>query len=519
MRVGPQLTLGDEPSDFARYLIPAVQKRFSFSQNVGNNVQLFNCADVGPNLVQLWVTDPGGNSDFCETIVTVQNNPAACAAHVALGGMILNPAGVPVGQVTVNLSGANMPAATTQAGVGSYSFQDLPTGGDFTIAPSKNIGQLNGVTAFDLAKINDHILGVTPFPDAWQVIAADANSSSSVTAADLVAIQSVILNSAPDFPNGTPSWRFVPTSHVFGNPASPWQFPQEVSLNNLMQDNLSVHFTGIKTGDVSGNANPAFLVGSSAVGSWQLAVGQAQRGHPDEARIGTAVGSQPVVEGRNGGVFILKTANQVLRKGEVAEVSFDMEVAKAWQFTLAFDPQVVEFQGFVKKDDGMGDPAYNGSRSGEGLVSMLWFGKQPVTHFTLKIKALADMSLAEALQISSAITPAAAWNQADEQLEVALEFTENNGNSAALGEATLLGCQPNPFREEAVVSFTLPKAGEARFSFFDASGKKLFSKAGQFEEGRNELVVNRADLAATGLIFIRMEAAGSTSMQKLVVLP
>ncbi|MBK9016671.1 MAG: HYR domain-containing protein [Saprospiraceae bacterium] len=250
---------------------PASSLQFSFSQNVANNTQLFTCGDVGPNLVQLWVTDPGGNSDFCETIVTVQDNLSACGANIDLGGMIQTPAGAPVGQVMVDISGALMPTVTTQAGVGSYAFSGLPAGGDFTITPTKDIGQSNGVTAFDLAKINEHILAVTPFTQAWQVIAADANNSGSVTASDLVAIQAVILNAAPGFQNGTPSWRFVPASHVFGNPANPWPFSQELSLNDVVQDNLSAGFIGIKTGDVSGNADPAFVVGSSAVVSLQSA--------------------------------------------------------------------------------------------------------------------------------------------------------------------------------------------------------------------------------------------------------
>ncbi|GEM_PF-579658 len=475
---------------------PASSLQFSFSQNVTNNVQLFTCGNVGPNLVQLWVTDPGGNSDFCETTVTVQDNLTACSANIDLGGLVLTPAGVPVGQVTVNISGAFLPAQTTAAGVGSYGFSGLATGGNYTITPTKNIGQTNGVTAFDLAKINEHILAVTPFTQAWQLIAADANGSGSVTASDLVAIQAVILNAAPGFPNGTPSWRFVPSGHVFPNPASPWPFPQELSLGNVTQDNLGAHFIGIKTGDVSGNANPDFLVGSGQF----------------------AVGTQPVVEGRDGGNFSLRTANRVIKKGEVAEVVFEMNAVAAWQFTLAFDPQLVEFHGFVKNEGEAINPVFNASRSNEGLVSMLYFGKQPLTHFTLKIKALADMSLAEALQINSEITPAAAWNLEDEQLELALEFTNSPASAASQAGAVLLRCQPNPMVERTVISFSLPEAGAARFSVFDAAGKMLYATSGKYEAGRNGLVLERKALTATGFVFVRMEAAGRILMEKLVVL-
>jgi hypothetical protein len=469
---------------------PASSLQFSFSQNTANNVQLFNCNDVGPNLVQLWVTDPGGNSDFCETTVQVQDNQMACGSNIDLGGMIQNPLGMPVGQVTVNISGAFVPSQMTQAGVGSYGFVGLPVGGDFTITPTKNIGQTNGVTAFDLAKINDHILATNPFTEAWQVIAADANGSGSVTASDLVAIQAVILNALPNFPNGTPSWRFVPTGHVFGNPANPWPFPQEFSMNNVMQDNMAVHFTGIKTGDVTGNADPAYVVGNPTAGF-----------------------DQHITEGRSGGDFVLKMKNQVLRQGEVAEVSIDLDEAAAWQFTLEFDPQLIDFQEIVKNVNGAPNPVFNQSTRGEGLISMLYFGKQPLTKFAIKIKALTDLNLADVLRISSEITPAAAWNDADEQLSPKLEFTSENGNPA---NRVALNCHPNPFAQQTTLSFSLPKAGEVRFTFFDAAGKTLHTKAGQFKEGNNKLELRSEELGAAGLVFVKMESKGSSILTKLV---
>ncbi|MBK9016670.1 MAG: T9SS type A sorting domain-containing protein [Saprospiraceae bacterium] len=221
------------------------------------------------------------------------------------------------------------------------------------------------------------------------------------------------------------------------------------------------------------------------------------------------------MEGRNIGIFSTENRKKVDKKGEVAEVKFDLEAMAAWQFTLAFNPQLIEFQGFVKNESDTPTPIFNASRSNEGLVSMLYFGKQPITHFALKMKALADVSLADVIQISSEMTPAAAWNHEDEQLKPVLEFT----GFADAGATLQLICQPNPFREQAVVSFSLHEAGEARFSFFDATGKVLFTTYGQFEKGRNELPLRSEDLATAGLVFIKMEAAGRVLTKKLVVLP
>ncbi|MBK8565597.1 MAG: HYR domain-containing protein [Saprospiraceae bacterium] len=476
---------------------PASSLQFSFSQNVADNILLFDCGDVGTNPVQLWVTDPGGNADYCETFVTVQDNPTpACngGAYIDLGGMIQTPSGVPIANVTVNLSGANMPSVTTEAGVGTYSFAGLTDGGDYTITPSKNFGFTNGVSSFDLAKINEHILGVNEFTEAWRTIAADANGSGSVTAMDLVAVQAIILGASTSFPNGTPSWRFVPANHAFSSPTNPWPFPESVSMNNVTVDDLDIQFTGIKIGDVSGSVNPAYIVAPNGTSS-------------------SAGGSlQSVTEGRgNSGYFTIMAKDILLRKGESYQVEFEMEAAKAWQLTLAINSQLVELQGIAKAEN----LKHNTSRSKEGLVSMLSFGKNPATKFVLNLRALADTHLSEVIEISDEMTAAAAWNEAEEQLQVELAFRQVDVSST---NELSLSCQPNPFAGEAMVRFNMPKSGEAKFSFFDATGKMLHRTSGLFEKGQHSISIHSSELDVSGLVFLKMETGGTVRQLKLVVM-
>jgi hypothetical protein len=451
----------------------------------------FSFQNIAAGVYPMTFTASDGCGNIAEQNFTL--TVSSCNGTVSLGGLIQTPAGAPVGQVTVSLAGAAVAPAITQAGIGNFSFNDLPSGGDFTLTPSKNIGFVNGVTAFDLAKINEHILAVTPFTQAWQIIAADANGSGTVTASDLVAIQSVILSNSPNFPNGVPSWRFVPANYVFPDPAHPFPFPQTLSLNDVVQDNLGANFIGIKTGDVSGNANPAFLVGSTGAGS-----------------------SQAVTEGRSAGFFYVKTKNKALRKGETMEVGFEMAAASAWQFTLAFDTKLVGFQGIAEEGDGTFQPHFNTSRSEEGLISMLSFGQQPATHFTLKLKALADVKLTDALKITSDITPAAAWNEAEEQLEPVLNFEENIAQAES---GLVVQCQPNPFSDQAVISFTLAEDGQVAFSFFDAAGKQVHGLNGQYRKGENSISLRASELGTTGLVFLKIKTGNTTLTQRLVVLP
>jgi uncharacterized repeat protein (TIGR01451 family) len=46
----------------------------SFSENPADTIFCFDCNDLGENIVELWVIDEFGNTDFCETTVEVQDN-------------------------------------------------------------------------------------------------------------------------------------------------------------------------------------------------------------------------------------------------------------------------------------------------------------------------------------------------------------------------------------------------------------------------------------------------------------
>ena len=46
----------------------------SFSADTTDNCIIFDCDDLGLNVVQLWVTDINGNTSFCETTIDVQDN-------------------------------------------------------------------------------------------------------------------------------------------------------------------------------------------------------------------------------------------------------------------------------------------------------------------------------------------------------------------------------------------------------------------------------------------------------------
>lgn len=117
---------------------------------------------------------------------------------------------------------------------------------------------LNGISISDIISLRRHILGIEQLSAPYAIIAADVNRSGSVTTLDIVLMSKVLLGVQDHF-TGVPDWRFLPKDYPFGNnpfdpfqDAGPWP---EYPFGSLEGDTL--HFVGLRTGDVDGDANPA----------------------------------------------------------------------------------------------------------------------------------------------------------------------------------------------------------------------------------------------------------------------
>ena len=130
-------------------------------------------------------------------------------------------------------------------------------------------GGTNGVDIRDLCEISQHILGISPLPSPYSIIAADANKSGSVTTFDIVESRKLILGIYKEFPNNT-EWRQFPDYCQFANPLSPFQGSclPDFDLSELMAlDGDTARVIAVKVGDVSGdvrlNNEPYVPIGST----------------------------------------------------------------------------------------------------------------------------------------------------------------------------------------------------------------------------------------------------------------
>jgi len=442
--------------------------------------------------VEVHAWDSEGNHDFCETFVIIQDFQGLCDKQTggAIAGLIRTEEDEAIEGVRVQLSGKESRMQRTAAD-GLYRFTGLSEGYDYSVhATLDDENPTNGVSTLDLIQISKHILGVKRFESPYTLIAADINNSGTISTLDLIQLRKLILGVNEDFQNNN-SWRFVPGALTFADPQAPWpQLPPGgdiININNLSGALDDTDFIGIKIGDVNGNARANQL---------------------QEAEVRNTAGS-----------FILRTAARPLRRGETLSVDLRgeaMDRIQGAQFTLSYDRRRLELEAVHY---GLAKVGQLAVFTEEGMVTVSW--NTPVdrrldlvegTLFRLAFRAVDDGRLSEALQVDSRRTPAEAYDLDDEPLEVLLRFEEATPASAGFA---LYQNQPNPFRDETLIGFELPEAGEAILRVHDLNGRLLQQQHGVFDKGYHEVRLDQGQLPS-GVLYYTLETGTHTATRKMV---
>jgi hypothetical protein len=458
----------------------------------------FDCQNLGTKVVTLTVTDQAGNSAFCQTNVVVQDNLNVCSSGstATVAGKLTLVNGTPVSGKLVGLSGGISNAVQTNVD-GTFAFANLPLGQDYILTPSYNTKPLNGVTTYDMVLIRRHILNIQLFDNPYNIIAADVNRSGSVTTFDLVELQKLILTITAQFPNNNPSWRFVPASHIFPDPANPfaYAFPEVVSLDDIVGNYWTADFVSIKVGDVNGSANPTQFDGDDTAGrSFDKSL-------------------------------IFSTEDIELVAGQVYAIPFVAHPERTlagFQFTLDFDETMLDFVGIPERKSSIeeGNLLKNSdfglpTSLGTSAITVSWVNEAgqvlpteaPV--FTLKFKAKANGLLSKALAINALQTAAEAYagdfRASDESFEtwgVGLEF---GAPSPTVQQPVLLRNYPNPFSGSTTIEFQLPAPSQVSFRLHDPLGRVVRAWTASYDKGEHQLPLDLND-QPNGLLLLEMQA-------------
>ncbi|MFT6357634.1 MAG: hypothetical protein ACJAYJ_001849 [Saprospiraceae bacterium] len=452
----------------------------------------FNCENIGNQTATLTVTDVYGNSSFCQTTIVVQDNLDYCNGtnnNISLAGFVGLENGDPLSQKVVGVSGGVSIAMHTDVD-GTYHFENLPSGSNYTITPTYDTNPKNGVTTLDLVYIRKHILNINPLSSPYRMIAADINNSGSVTTLDLVQLRKLILNIDTDFNNNT-SWRFVPLDYEFINPQNPLNenFPENITLQNVNSNNLENDFIGIKIGDVNGTANGDNLLAAD------------DRTMTDELQ--------------------LMTNDHRLEAGydyEIPITAVNFEQIMGYQFALEFDTDRLEITAIVPgKLQEMKAANFGKTQLSEGILTTSWesiFDQQLTAIdelFIIHVRAKANTTLSEVLRISPSYVSAEAYagsfadptNNVD-FYDVTLGFKKTTDTRFELYQN-----QPNPTNGNTTINFYLSKVAETELRIFDLFGKELFHQKGEYTEGQHRIEIDLTTITdKAGILIYELSAEG-----------
>lgn len=367
---------------------------------------------------------------------------------------------------------------------------------NWMVAPYKNDNPLCGVTTYDLVLIQRHILYIQPLDSPYKLIAADANNSASVTAADMVELRKLILHQIEQLPSNT-SWRFVDASYVFPEPTNPWPFPESVVVQQLPAQD--VDFVAVKVGDVNLSC---------------------------EAGCGMAGGA--AAERASGTPWMVGVPPLRLRRGEEAVVPLywaGAERCEAFQMGLRWDASVLEVQGWVQGAlPGLSNASFNLEGLAEGQLRMLWFSpmegleevnpQQGQILYGLRVRARTDIEDVSALlEADDALLPNLGWEPDGRVHALALKGISPE-KAKGDSEAIAVRVTPNPWTSGPLRLRVYSRvATSGRLLVFDHAGRLLYQRRVQLDKGRQvlELSDDAAQWPEGALVWRLVTRAGSAS--------
>jgi len=120
-----------------------------------------------------------------------------------------------VPNVTLNLTG-NTLGSTLSDAVGNYTFSSLPSGGSYTVTPTKaaRTPGSSGISTVDVIATQRHFLNLGTPLSGCKLTAADVNGSNGIDTVDVIAIQRFYLGLTTGIAN-TGKYQFNPVSRTY----------------------------------------------------------------------------------------------------------------------------------------------------------------------------------------------------------------------------------------------------------------------------------------------------------------
>lgn len=473
---------------------PVKNLKFSYSSNVNDTLQCFDCGDKGINQIKVWVTDANGNQDYCLTFIDIQDNMFPCIPQkdtTMLSGNIVTETGKNIEEVKVDLQGEIQTYKMTDNS-GKYSFEDLPAEKSYLITPAKNLDPLNGITTIDIIKLQRHVLGQEALNSPYKLIAADLDGSKKITTNDLLIMKKLVLHQINEIP-GQPSWKFIKKSYVFPVPANPWYetFPEKYEENHLMTNNYSVDFIGVKMGDLNNTVTAAKLNNTEDRSEKEILTMYAE--------------DFELKAGESQETFIRMNQNRDLQAFQ-----FSIDVAEGMQIEsieteapLGNTDEIINFDAETGKIHfSWSDVKGRKFRENENLIK-------------IRFKSAESIFLSSLMRLSKEANIPEALDNANNILKPEMNFNLRSDLNSGFA---LLQNRPNPFNKETTIRFRLPESGKATLRVFDMTGRKLVEKNMNLPAGFQEVNITKSELGGPGVYMYSLETEKNRAVARMIMI-
>ena len=117
--------------------------------------------------------------------------------------------------VTLTLTGTRQ-ARRLSDGSGNYTLPSLPSGGNYTVTPTKaaRVPGSAGINTMDVIAVQRHYLAIALLPAGCRRDAADVNGDTRINTVDVVAIQRFFLGLSSGIAN-VGKYQFTPVSRTY----------------------------------------------------------------------------------------------------------------------------------------------------------------------------------------------------------------------------------------------------------------------------------------------------------------
>ena len=472
---------------------PRLQIRASFDPlDPADTCRVYNCDSLmGLRMLMrnltIYISDGSGNTTTCVSKITVEDEFMVCTGSI-VGGVVKNVQGTGIEDASVELMNMGMTEMTDANG--AYTFGELWGGTGYTMMVDKPDDPLNGISTKDVILIQRHLLGIDPFEEPWQYIAADLNASNSVEVSDIVRLRRLILGHTQDLKD-VPDWYFMDEFKAFEDIEHPLDDmdPYTYKIDTL-RAHMNIGILGVKPGDLDGSAKVSSTVSVSTREAPVLKMKcELKQSDADVAFYELSFGEAIDVSG----MFLSMDYSDTDLKVQDVEVDTPIEdnVMKRWDNQL-------------------------------GVLRLIWSDPSVALRandITVRIKVNSGdwgenpWTLKEDGMYSEVI-------DADlNSYEIVWDVASSQTNERNLGRLVLKQNRPNPFSHETNIEFYSPvDDDDVVLEITGASGNNVYTRRLNVTKGWHNVTVQKDNLGGSGIYYYRLIGHSGMETRRMLII-